>query len=158
MQYRSLYEYDGGSEVDPDDWLRCARPQRIVAHLAFDPARHPPPRLLTTRSSRISFSTASCRASLAGGGKCSKQRQLAADDPHRVQKGEPVRVLIGPQRRLVHQPAHREMRQQQAPELLPNQFWALTAQHDLRPAQMRLQFGKGALNFPALVIERGQFR
>src|SRR3954454_21913988 len=42
-QYRSLYEYDGGGEVDPDDWLRCARPQRIVAHLAFDPARHPPP-------------------------------------------------------------------------------------------------------------------
>src|SRR3954471_23257694 len=42
-QYRSLYEYDGGSEVDPDDWLRCTRPQRIVAHLAFDPARHPPP-------------------------------------------------------------------------------------------------------------------
>jgi hypothetical protein len=42
------------------------------------------PRLLTTRSSRISSSTASCRAPLARGGKCSKQRQLAADDAHRV--------------------------------------------------------------------------
>src|SRR5215213_4513927 len=43
MQYCSLYEYDGGGEVDPDDWLRCAGPQRTVAHLAFDPARYAPP-------------------------------------------------------------------------------------------------------------------
>src|SRR3569832_3037908 len=77
------------------------------------------PRLLTTRSSRISFSTASCRASLAGGGKCSKQRQLAADNPHRVQKGEPVRVLFVLLCCFVFLSVLCFLRQQQAPELLP---------------------------------------
>src|ERR1044071_1411072 len=75
------------------------------------------PRLLTTRSSRISSSTASCRASLAAGGKSGKQRQLAPDHPHRMQEGEPVRVLIGPQCRLVHQPPHGEMGEQPTPEV-----------------------------------------
>src|SRR3954453_15058973 len=98
-----------------------------------DPALHPlisplpprgtrRPRLLATRSSRISASTASCRAGLARGGKRGEQGQLAAHPPYGVQEREPVRVLVGPQRGLVHQPAHREVRQQQAPELLPHQL------------------------------------
>src|SRR3954471_2991672 len=29
-QYCSLYKYDGGGEVDPDDGLRCAGSQRIA--------------------------------------------------------------------------------------------------------------------------------
>src|SRR3954452_2457359 len=83
------------------------------------------PRLLATRSSRISASTASCRAGLARGGKGREHGQLAPDYPHRVQEREPVRVLVGPECRLVHQPAHREVRQQQAPELLPHQLGVL---------------------------------
>src|SRR3954449_9560342 len=79
------------------------------------------PRLLATRSSRSSASTASCRAGLARGGKRGEQGQLAAHHPYGVQEGEPVGVLAGAQRRLVHQPAHREVRQQQPPELLPDQ-------------------------------------
>src|SRR4051794_23056713 len=42
MQYRSFYDPDGGDEVDPDDRLRRARSQLVAAHLALDPARHPP--------------------------------------------------------------------------------------------------------------------
>src|SRR3954451_834019 len=29
-QYCSFYDLDGGGEIDPDDWLRCAGSQRIV--------------------------------------------------------------------------------------------------------------------------------
>src|SRR3954454_1138986 len=38
-QYCSLYDSDGGGKIGPGDWLRCAGSQRIVSHLAFDPAR-----------------------------------------------------------------------------------------------------------------------
>src|SRR5215218_3710746 len=41
-QYGSLYDPDGGGEVDPGGRLRGARPQLVVGHLAFDPARHLP--------------------------------------------------------------------------------------------------------------------
>src|SRR4051794_24357589 len=88
----------------------------------FTPRGTRRPRLLTTRSSRISASAVSCRASLARGGKGREQRQLAPDHPHRVQEGEPVRVLIGPQGGLVHQAAYGEVGQKQAPELLPHQL------------------------------------
>jgi hypothetical protein len=36
------YELGCGGEIDPDDWLGCAGPQRIAAHLAFNAARHLP--------------------------------------------------------------------------------------------------------------------
>src|SRR6476661_7967623 len=42
-QYCSFYYLNGGSEIDPGDWLWCAGSQRIAAHLALDPAWHPPP-------------------------------------------------------------------------------------------------------------------
>src|SRR3954465_14438511 len=116
------------------------------------------PRLVATRSSRISASTASCRAALAGGGKGHEQRQLAPDHPDRVQEREPVRILVGAQRRLVHQPADGEVGQQQAPELLPDQRRGLAAQHRPCPAQARLQLGQRALDLPPLVVQRGQLR
>src|SRR3954463_11550070 len=116
------------------------------------------PRLLATRSSRISASTASRRAALAGGGKRREQRQLAPHHPYGVQEREPVRVLVGPQRRLVHQPAHGEVRQQQAPELLPHQLGGLAAQHHPRAPRVRLQLGERALDLPPLVVQRGQLR
>jgi len=56
-----------------------------------------------------------------------------------MQERQPIRIFVGPQRRFVHEPAHGEVRQQQAPELLAHQVWDLAAQHDLRPAQLRLQ-------------------
>jgi hypothetical protein len=95
------------------------------------------PRPLTARSFRISSNIASCRRRLARGGKRSEQRQLAPDNAHGVREGETVGVLVGFQGRFVHEPAHGEMRQQQAPELLPDQLRGLAAQHHLRPAQLR---------------------
>src|ERR1700758_5293331 len=130
---------------------------RYLLILRFTPRGTCRPRLLTTRSSRISSSTAQCRARLARGGKCGEQRQLAADDAHGVREGEVVGGLVRFQGRFVHEPAHGEMRQQQAPELLPDQLRGLAAEHDPRPAQLRLQFGKRTFDFPALVVERGQF-
>ena len=76
----------------------------------------------------------------------------------RMPEGEPVRVLIGPQRRLVHPPERGEMRQQQTPELFPDQFRGLAAQDNARPAQVRLQLGQRPFDLPPLVIEGGQFR
>jgi hypothetical protein len=75
-----------------------------------------------------------------------------------VGEGELVGVLVGLQGGFVHEPAHGEMRQQQAPERLAHQRRGLAAQHDPRPAQLRLQFGQRAFDRPALVAERGQVR
>src|SRR4051795_705623 len=41
-QYCSLYDLDGGGEIDPGSWLWGAGSQRIAAHLAFDPTWHLP--------------------------------------------------------------------------------------------------------------------
>jgi hypothetical protein len=73
-----------------------------------------------------------------------------------MQEGEPVQVLIRPQRRLVHQATHGKVRQQQAPELLPHQVGRLAAQNHPRPAQMRLQLGQRPSDLPLLVREGGQ--
>jgi hypothetical protein len=53
-----------------------------------------------------------------------------------------------PQRCLVHQAAHGEVGQQQAPELLPDQLGGLAAQDDACAAQVRLQFGQRPLISP----------
>src|SRR3954452_818495 len=128
MQYRSLYEHDGGGEVDPDDGLRCAGAQRIVAHLAFDPARHPPPpaahyallqdfvqyRLMQGESGRRG-------GSAANSGSLRRTTRTACRKESRSGSSSTRSAAS------CNQPAHGEMRQQQAPELLPDQFWALTA-------------------------------
>src|SRR4051812_15273991 len=75
-----------------------------------------------------------------------------------MQERQPIRILVGPQRRLVHQPPHGEVRQQQAPELLPDQLRGLAAQHDPRPTQVRLQLVQSTLDFPPLVVKRRQGR
>jgi hypothetical protein len=47
-------------------------------------------------------------------GKSRESRQLAPDHPHGMQEGQPAGVFISLQGRLVHQPAPRVVRQQQA--------------------------------------------
>ena len=59
------------------------------------------PRLETTRSSRISSSTASWNAFLCRGGDSDKARELAADNPDGMQKRKPVGIFVGLQRRFV---------------------------------------------------------
>ena len=55
---------------------------------------------------------------------------------------------------LMHQPAHRIMRQHPAIELLPHQVGFFAAQYASLLQQVRLEFIKNRLHFPALVIER----
>ena len=71
-------------------------------------------------------------------------------------KDNAVRVVPGLQRGLVHQAADGEVRQEQPIELLTDQVRGLAAQHDLRAAQVGLQFVERRLDLPALVVERGQ--
>jgi hypothetical protein len=42
-----------------------------------------------------------------------------------MQERQPVWILVSLQGSLVHQPADREVCQQQAPDLLPHQGWGL---------------------------------
>src|SRR4051812_40409764 len=57
-----------------------------------------------------------------------------------MQERQPIRILVGPQRRFVHQPPNGEVRQEEAPELLPDQLRGLAAQHDPRPPQVCLAY------------------
>src|SRR3954451_2056219 len=74
-----------------------------------------------------------------------------------MNEGESVRILIGVERRLVHQSSDGKMRHQQAVELLFNEFGRLAAQHNLGAAQVSLQLVQRGFYFPALVIQRRQF-
>ena len=58
--------------------------------------------------------------------------QIAADQPQGMQEREAVWILVRLQGRLVHQAAPREVRQQQAVELLLDQVRLLAAQDDPR--------------------------
>jgi hypothetical protein len=66
-------------------------------------------RLETTRSCRISSSTLLWSALLCRGGDSAEGRELAADNPHGMEEGESVRILIGLQRRLLHESADGEV-------------------------------------------------
>jgi hypothetical protein len=74
-----------------------------------------------------------------------------------VEEGQPVGVLIGTQRRFVHEATHGKMGHQQTIELLPYQIRCFTAEHDMRAPQMSLEFVERGFDLPTLVIERGQF-
>lgn len=58
---------------------------------------------------------------------------------------------------LPHQRAHRAVGQQQAPELLINEFRPFAAQHFAPLPQMGFDFVKAALQIPPLRILGGQF-
>ena len=75
-----------------------------------------------------------------------------------MEEGEPVRIAIILQRRLMHQTADGEVGHHQAVELLPYQIGSFAAQHDLSPAQMSLEFIESIFYFPALMIKGCQFR
>src|SRR5277367_4357897 len=105
-----------------------------------------------TRSCRISSSTALCSAGLSRGGNGAEDRQFTSNDPDRVQKRQSVGVLVGPQRRLVHEAANGEVQHQHSEEFLPDQLLRLAAQDDLGAADVGLQFIQRSLDFPTFVI------
>ena len=74
-----------------------------------------------------------------------------------MQEREPVGVLIGFERSFVHQTSNGEVSHHEAVEFLANQVGGLAAQDDLGAAQMGLEFVERGFDFPALMIERGQF-
>jgi hypothetical protein len=59
---------------------------------------------------------------------------------------------------LHHQPTQRQVDEQQGVEFLLGQVGAARAEHELPAGQRDLQFGEGAFLFPALMVQRGQFR
>jgi hypothetical protein len=63
-----------------------------------------------------------------------------------MNEGESVRILIGVERRFVHQSSDGKMRHQQAVELLFNEFGRLAAQHNLGAAQVSLQLVQRGLS------------
>jgi len=65
-----------------------------------------------------------------------------------MEEGQAVGILIGLKRRFMHQPAYGEMRHQQTVALLLDQFRCLAPQHDLRPAQVGLEFIQCGLDTP----------
>lgn len=82
--------------------------------------------------------------------------QVAAHDPQRAGKRQPVRVEVLLPGGLVHQLADRVVDQQMRPDLLADPFRGLRPQHHLRAALVGLQLIQRALHLPALLVERGQ--
>lgn len=87
-------------------------------------------------------------------------RERAAGHAEGMDEGQLVGI-VGPEERaeraLVHEGAEREVREHEAPFLLPDQIRGFAAEHPPAPAEMRLKFVEGRLHLPPLVIERGQF-
>jgi len=63
-----------------------------------------------------------------------------------MQEGEPIGIFVGFESGFMHQATDGIVGHEQAPELLFHQLRRLTAQHDLSPAQMRLEFVQGGLS------------
>ena len=114
-------------------------------------------RLETTRSCRISSSTAHERLSSAEGGMAAKRGSLRRMTRTACRKESRSGSSSALQRGFVHQAANGEMRHHQPVEFLPHQVGGLAAQDDLGAAQVGLQFVQGGFDLPALVVERRQF-
>ncbi len=85
----------------------------------------------------------------SGGGKSRESRQGPADRAHRahrVHEGERVGGAGRRARRVVHQPPHGEVGEQQAVHLLAHELGRLAAQHDACAPQVRLQRVESASN------------
>src|ERR1700730_15291738 len=113
-------------------------------------------RLETTRSWRVSSSTASRKQRLCRGGPGRAPRECAADDANGMEEGEAIGILVGFQRRFVHQATNGEVSHHEPVKFLPNQIRALAAQDDLGAPQMGLEFIQRGFDFPALMVERRQ--
>ena len=80
---------------------------------------------------------------------------MTPDDPHRMDEGEGIRITAGLAAGLDHQPAQRQVDQQQSIEFLFGQVGTVGAQHQPLARQRDLQFRERALFLPALVIQGG---
>ncbi len=78
--------------------------------------------------------------------------QFAAHDLKTLFKRQLIWIDVFLQRRLMHQAAHRKVRQPQPIKLLPHQVWRLAAKHHPCATQVGLHLFERRLNLPALVI------
>ena len=113
-------------------------------------------RLDTTRSSKISSNTASWNSALSSGGNSVVDRQLTTDDPHCVNKRQPIGVLIGFDGRFMHQAANGEVGHHETVELLTDQIGCLAPKDNPRAPQVGLEFIQCRFNLPTFMIEGGQ--
>jgi len=63
-----------------------------------------------------------------------------------MQEREPVGIFVGFESGFMHQAADGVVGHEQAPEFLLHQLRRFATQHDLCPAQMRLEFVQGGLS------------
>ena len=103
---------DGCVKLLSGEALRAAS-QGEVTHLPLDPSGMAP---VAAGSGRfiedLLFSTALWNSFRPQGGNSAEGGHLAADNADGVEEGQPVGILIGSQRRFVHEAAHGEMRHQ----------------------------------------------
>lgn len=139
--------------------LRSPWSQGVITHHAFDAARNVAP-ATGARRPRCGVRGESPDESGAGpDGGAARCRQHATGDAEGVRKGQRVAIAgLGKRagRRLVHQGANGKVGELKAPRFLSHQLRRLAAEDPLRAAQMRLEFVKGGLNFPPLVMKRRQ--
>ena len=83
---------------------------------------------------------------------------MTPDDPHGMDEGEGIRITAGLAAGLDHQPAQRQVDEQQSIEFLFGQVGTVGAQHQPLARQRDLQFRKRAFFLPTLMIQGGQFR
>ena len=110
------------------------------------------PRLRTARSSRISASTASARASGSGGNGV-RILQAPPSHAHGVGGTDPVRVLPGLSGRPADQAPHGAVREHQPVDLPKDQIRRLAPQRGSRPEQMGLDLVASILDLPPLVVQ-----
>ena len=75
-----------------------------------------------------------------------------------MEEREPVGILVGFERRFVHQAADGKMSHHEPIEFLANEIRCLAAQHDSGAAQVGLKFVERGFDFPPLMIEGRQLR
>src|SRR5215831_11798189 len=78
-------------------------------------------------------------------------------DSDRMHKREFIRVSIHAEGGFVHKCPYGKMKQEKPIELLSHQVRSLTAQYYLRTTQMHFKLVQSVFDFPALVIQSGQF-
>jgi hypothetical protein len=86
-------------------------------------------------------------------GNSVKDRELAADNSHRMRKREPVRVFVGFQDRFMHQSTDVEVSTHEAIKLVPDQVRRRTKKNDASAPQVGFQFVQGRLNLPTFIIQ-----
>jgi hypothetical protein len=76
---------------------------------------------------------------------------MTPDDPHRMDEGQRIRITAGLAAGLDHQPAQRQMDEQQGIEFLFGQVGTVGAQHQPLARQRDLQFRERALDTPSII-------